>query len=229
MDTLDQMKAQLQLLHNLLDGQPIVSDRLIRAAIHRKMNAITRQALLLSAVSVVGIPYCLWAFHTLGLSWPLGIVTILFLIISLAYRLWAHSGVRAHRFATEPLRQVAARVARMKQRYARWLYFSVPFLIVWMSWLAYELLYRVSIPEEERLAVLCGALTGGLVGAILGIIAYRRTQRLARAILDQICDNDSAPQDAAPAPATPESDPAAAAPAASGAAIHPQNRAETKK
>lgn len=191
MDTLDQMKEQLKLLHNLLDQQPIVNDRHIRAAIHRSMHAINRQALALAVVGVIAIPYCAWVLHWLGLSWPLDIVTVAFIALSLAYNLWAHSGVKRSRLETEPLRQVAWRVARMKQRYARWLYFSVPFQLVWMGWLVYELLYRTDWPMDERIGVAGAALVGGLIGAILGLIAYRRTQRLARNILAQIEEYDT--------------------------------------
>ena len=188
MDTLQQMKEQMQLLHDKLDQQPIVSDRLIRTAIRQRLHAIRRQALLLSAITVIGIPYCLWAIHMLGLPWSFAIATTIYLTISLGYRYWTHRGVNASCLTTEPLRQVALRVTRMKKRHARWLYFSALFLPLWMGWFAYELIHNQTIPAEEHISVLAGAIVGGLIGAVIGYMAYRRTQRLARNILKQLQD-----------------------------------------
>lgn len=186
MDTFEEMSGQLKLLHEKINGQVVVDDRHIRRAVSTRMRSINRQAAVMLAISLFAIPYCAWAFHYIGLSWPFAVVTMVFLAIALCYTAWSHRGVRCSLLATEPLNEVARRVAYMKKRYARWLYFSIPFLIVWLCWFAYEIMGDEALPHSERIGVMSGAALGGVAGTILGILAYRRTQRLAREILEQV-------------------------------------------
>ena len=88
--------------------------------------------------------------------------------------------------ARASLCQVGQRVARMKLLYARWLRFSLPFLGIWLSWFTWEILQQMEYSMEYRVGILCGGAVGGLIGGFCGWLSYRRTQRLARAILDEI-------------------------------------------
>lgn len=186
MDTFEEMREQLQLLHHKIDGQEIVDERHIRRAVGMRVRSINRQAAVMLFMSLFAIPYSAWALRFIGLSWPFAVVTMAFLAVALFYTAWSHRKVRSSQLATEPLREVARRVARMKRRYARWLYFSIPFLVGWVSWFACEIMGNTDIPYSERIGVMTGAAIGGLTGIVLGFMAYRRTQRLAREILEQI-------------------------------------------
>lgn len=186
MGTFDEMREQLRLLHHKIDGQEIIDDRHIRRAVSTRMRSVNRQAAAMIVISIFAIPYCAWAFRFIGLSLPFAVVTMAFLVVALSYTAWSHREVRSSLLSTEPLREVARRVARMRRRHARWLYFSIPFLVGWVSWFAYEIMRDTAIPYGERVGVMTGAAIGGLAGAVLGFLAYRRTQRLAREILEQI-------------------------------------------
>lgn len=186
MDTFDEMREQLQLLHHKIDGQEIIDDRHIRRAVSTRMRSLNRQAAAMLLLSLFAIPYCAWAIRFVGLSWPFAVVTKVFLSVAFFYTAWSHRRVRSSVLSTEPLCEVARRVARMKRRHARWLYFSIPFLVGWVSWFACEIMGDTAIPYNERVGVMTGAAIGGLAGVVLGFWAYRRTQRLAREILEQI-------------------------------------------
>lgn len=174
------------MLHNKIEEQVVVDDRHIRRVVNTKMRSINRQAAVMLVISLFTIPYCAWAFCYIGLSWPFAVVTMMFLAIAIFYTAWSHRGVRSTLLATAPLREVAHRVAIMKQRYARWLYFSIPFLVGWLCWFAYEIINNTAIPYNERISVMTGAAIGGIAGTVLGIMAYRRKQRLVNEILEQI-------------------------------------------
>ena len=186
MDTLEQMKEQLRLLQDKLDRQTLVSERMLRSVVSHKVNALNRQAVQIALVGLLGIPYCIWAFGMLNLSVLFRVVTVVFLALAVGYTWFSHRGLGSSAIANASLRQVGRRVARMKLLYARWLRFSLPFLGVWLSWFTLEILQQMEYSMEYRVGILCGGAVGGLIGGFCGWLSYRRTQRLARAILDEI-------------------------------------------
>ena len=56
-----------------------------------------------------------------------------------------------------------------------------------MSWFVWEI-FRTVDNESQRMGMLCGAAIGLVVGGGVGIYSYRRTQRKAREIIEQIKD-----------------------------------------
>lgn len=188
MDTFEEMKEQLALLHHKLESEQIVNDRLIRRVISRNAGRINRDGLFIILVAALAIPYCITVFWWMSISWAFTIVTTLFFIIAIVYTRYNLSMVRTQHLAACTLAEVTQRVVRMKLLYARWLRFSIPFLIIWAIWFAYEIMSLVGTSAEERHAILIGGAVGGAIGIAWGIVAYRRTQRLANEILDGIKD-----------------------------------------
>lgn len=186
-DELELMRRQLGLLHQKLDDQTIVNDRLVRSIVQGKVKTINRSAAVIAVVALVSIPYCLWVFlHLLHTSVAFAVVTILFLTVAVAYDRFTFRGFSTNDMARLPLAEIARRTLRMKRLYARWLCFSLPFLAVWILWFAYEVMVLIEVSADERRGILIGGAIGGLVGGIFGFMAYRKNQRLAREILEQV-------------------------------------------
>lgn len=192
MDPLEQMKEQLALLHCKLERQEIISDRLIRSIVHQKVQAINREALIIGTVSVLSIPYCTWVFSMLGTSLWFSMVTAVFLAVAAVYTWYSHRGLDRRSLTVSSLREVGQRIARMKMLYARWLCFSLPFICFWLAWFAFEIAGQADLSAERRIGILCGGAVGGIVGGIAGWMSYNRTQRLAREILDQVANLETA-------------------------------------
>ena len=188
MDTLEEMKEQLALLHQKLDNERIINDRLVRRVISRNAGRINRDGLFITIIAAIGIPYCIFAFSWMGISWLFSAVTAVFLLVAIIYTYYSHRMMRTEHLAACTLAEVTERIVRMKLLHARWLRFSIPFLIVWAIWFANEILSLTGTTDEERHAILIGGVVGGVIGAVMGIITYRRTQRLANEILDEIKD-----------------------------------------
>ena len=69
-------------------------------------------------------------------------------------------------------------------RQARWLRFSLPFLLVWLPWFVWEVCAAVELSVEYRSGVLCGSAVGAVVGGVLGYVQFRKSVRLASEILE---------------------------------------------
>lgn len=189
MDRLDEMKQQMELLRGKLDKQEIVSENLIRRVVKQKVHSIQREAAVKGIISLLCVPYCYWTLCAVGISSAFTAVTVVFIIVALFYTWYAHRGLRAKEVVSASLCEVARRTAQLRLLYARWLRFSIPFLFLWMSWFVWEI-FRTVDNESQRMGMLCGAAIGLVVGGGVGIYSYRRTQRKAREIIEQIKDLD---------------------------------------
>lgn len=189
MDELNKMKEQLNLLHQKLNQERIVNDRLVRRVVNKNMSRINRDSFILTLVAAIAIPYCILVFRWMQVSWFFTIITAFFFLLALVFNIYTHRHLKPTDIANSTFAEVTRRVVRMKLLYARWLRFSIPFLIVWLVGFAYEITTLVEIGADERHGILIGGAIGGVIGAILGIITYRRTQRLANEILNEINDN----------------------------------------
>ncbi|MBQ5606837.1 MAG: hypothetical protein IIU87_06475 [Prevotella sp.] len=71
-----------------------------------------------------------------------------------------------------------------------WLYrIGIPFLIIWIPWIAYEL---SNVVEDKRLLTgyyISGCI-GGIIGGIIGISMYRRHNKIAEDIMDITKDDE---------------------------------------
>ena len=139
-------------------------------------------------MAALAIPYCTWLLLWLHISLAFTIVTAVFLLAAVCYNIYTHRRVQPAQLAQSSLAEVTCRVARMKMLYARWLRFSIPFIICWFAWFVYEIMTLAGMSHDERTGILVGGIVGGVIGAALGIYTYRRTQHLASEILDQVRD-----------------------------------------
>lgn len=186
----EEMKAQLDLLHQKLDKQTIVSDRLVRDVVRSKADSINRDALIITIVAILAIPYCVWLFISLQVDLAFTIVTAIFFIVAVIYNIYSHRGFQSSQLVGCSLAEIGRRTVRMKMLQARWLRFSIPFLIVWISWFAYEILTQAGVSREECMGILIGGAVGGVLGGIAGVVAYRRSQRLAAEIIEQVGEGE---------------------------------------
>ena len=73
----------------------------------------------------------------------------------------------------------------LKKFYANWLKFiGIPFIVVFFTWFIHDI--TQVIHGEELKGALGGMAIGTVIGSIVGIYRYRKTQRTADEILAQI-------------------------------------------
>ena len=183
---LQQMKEQLAILTQKLDKETIVNERLMRQAMKSKASWLRRKAIIESVVTLIIIPYFIWVMPGLfGLSIEFCAFTCFFLILALGYNYYIHTHFRPEKFAHGNLLEVRKDTLRLKTLYANWLKFiGIPFIVVFLSWFVHDI--TKAIHGEELQGALYGMVVGVLIGSIIGIYRYRKTQRTADEILAQI-------------------------------------------
>lgn len=184
---LQQMRHQMSTLKDMLQGQQILNDRLIRHAVKKDMSSINRRYTILIALALLMIPYSYWAFvEWSGYSLWLWIVTAVFMLVCAAATYYNGKDVRDSSLMIDDLLMTRKKMARAKRFENRWLFFGIPMLIVWLGCFAFEI-YRNSGGEELK-ALLIGGGVGAVVGALIGLKIHFKTQRQYQDIIDQIED-----------------------------------------
>lgn len=183
---LEEMRAQLAILNKKLEKEAIVNERLMRKAMKDKAWNLRRRAIVESVITLLMIPYFIWVMPNLiGLSTGFCIFVCFMLVLALGYNYYIHSHFRPDEFVHGNLVKAKKDTLMLKKLYADWLKFvGLPFIVVFLGWFAYEVCQQF---EGEMLHdVLGGMVIGVVLGGIIGIYQYTKTQRTADDILQQI-------------------------------------------
>lgn len=182
-----EMKEQIALLKKTIERQDIVSDRLMRRTMKRKMRSLNREARFVYVLGAFALVYCNIVFVNMGLSLWFSLATTVFMLATIGYTVWMHRGLSVEEISTGRFVEVGRKVARMKRMGQRWLRGVFPFLAVWFGWFVWEI-WQSEANKDLALGMIVGGAVGGIVGGIIGYMRYRNTQRLADEILDNIKD-----------------------------------------
>ena len=182
-----EMKEQIALLKKTIERQDIVSDRLMRRTMKRKMRSLNREARFVYVLGAFALVYCNIVFFYMNLSLWFSLATTVFMLAAIGYTVWMHRGLSVEEISTGRLVEVGRKVARMKRMGQRWLCGVFPFLAVWFGGFVWEI-WQSEANKDLALGMIVGGAVGGIVGGIIGYMRYRNTQRLADEILDNIKD-----------------------------------------
>ena len=180
-----EMREQLVSLKKRLESQEIVNEKMIREAMSSKLSTIHRRAMVLCAVSFIGIPAVLYTAHNLDFSIALVCVTIALILVGIVAQFLTHYRIGRDTLSGD-LITTYNEVARMKRIYQRWLDFSMPIFVAWLGWGAYEVYTKMSQDETQLYAITAGAVVGLVLGLIFGLRQHRENIRTAKDIMQQI-------------------------------------------
>lgn len=183
-----EMKEQLALLNNKLEKESIVNERLMRTIMKDKARSLRKKAIIEAIITIIGIPYFLWVVpELLGLSLYLCVFVAIMMALALVYNYIIHSNFHPDSFMSDNLVKARQDTLRMKKLYANWTkYIGIPFAITFFCWFIYEIMHIMHGAALQ--SALWGMCVGLAIGLPFGIYQYRRVQRTADEILQQIED-----------------------------------------
>ena len=178
-----EMKEQLSILTKKLEKETIVTERLMRRATKEKISKMQRRALIKGIGLGLCIPYVIGVCPLVGLSlWICGF-TVLILLIALYTDYRIHRNIHSDEAMYGNLLDVRKKVLRIKHAYKDWLKFSIPIFTLWLVCFWYETFQLPDIPKES---IFIGSIFGGSIGGFIGFLQYKKMQRSADEILEQI-------------------------------------------
>ena len=183
---LEQMREQITLLKDKLSQQSIINQQHILRAIKGGVSTISRMRTITIIAGLFACVYCPVVFYRIGHSSLFISVSLLLLIVCIIATLWIHRGVSPKEVSKDNLVELGIKVQGLKRQYLNWLLYSIPTLLLWLGWFVYEG-YTVLPLGNPQLIVVAG-LVGALVGAIFGVLRYRKFIREVNQILNHIND-----------------------------------------
>ncbi len=184
MDTLLEMKEQLQVLKAKLDEQEIVNDQLLRHVTQQRMRRINRNVWQQGFCCLFVVTFGNYVFRaSLHCSWYFVAGTCLLMLVSFLATLLPHRWVSEEDINTGDLLTVAKQVRRLRKWYKDWYYVGIPLVVLWLMWLGVELYFAFDRDLTMLISTMVGALIGGAIG---GFVGHRMNKRLIHEMDDLI-------------------------------------------
>jgi hypothetical protein len=88
-------------------------------------------------------------------------------------------------FTQGNLVDVAEKLNKVKTHYHEWIKIALPMILIWVSWLVYEILTKME-PSPMQMGFLSGSVVGVVFGGFIGFRVNRKIVRNSTEILSQL-------------------------------------------
>lgn len=179
---LNDMRDQLAKLKDMLNSERMITERVMRRTMTEKANKLLRRSIFFIVLALLFTPYMIWAMHFLGFNPIYGYAAAIFLVIAAITEWLTCKDLRDEYFSRYTIVEIAETMIRYKRMNIQWLYFSIPFLLIWGGGLGYE------IWKSGDIAVGIGGAVGLIIGLVFGFSSLVKAQRTATEIINATRD-----------------------------------------
>ncbi len=184
---LDDLRQQIKDLENKVNAQGRLNEELVKKAIQGKMRGVHGIILKLGILALLCIPFYIMMKYQVGLSWPLTIFTIVFLLASVTSDYFINRIDVSH--MGDDLVGTAAKLVKMKKNRVIGQRISICVAVLWLAWFCYEYFMLNSVyGTNVAWASLIGIFVGAVVGGLIGLRIFNKMQRANDEMIDQIND-----------------------------------------
>jgi hypothetical protein len=182
---LDDLRQQIEDLKNKVNKQGRLNEELVKKAIQGKMRGVHGIILKLAIVAVLCIPLYIMMKYQVGLSWPLTIFTIVFMLASVTSDYFINRIDVSH--MGDDMVGTAAKLVKMKRHRVIGQRIGIGVALLWLAWFCYEYFMLNSVyGTEAAWFSMIGILVGALIGGLIGIRIFNKMQRANDEMIDQI-------------------------------------------
>ena len=186
------MREQLATLKKELEKQEIVNDRMIsktKESLEKDLITVRRKYRTGYIVNFLSAPLIYYiVVYQLGLSVIFGIATAIWALVTFVFVFWRKGHL--YNLHSDNLLEAQLKVTTLKQHHRKWLKFDYLSLVFWWAWFGWEI-YRKSTMEnagDVPVRLYFGFVIGCLIGILINIWNFVKTQRRYQRMLDQIED-----------------------------------------
>lgn len=182
---LDNLRQQINDLKNKVDQQGRLNEELVKKTIQSKMRGVHKTIFILGIVAVLCIPFYIMMKYRVGLSWPLTIATILFMLASVTSDFFINRMDVSH--MGDNLVETANKLSKMKKNRVIGQRIGIGVAIIWLIWFCYEYFtLNSAYGPEFAWGAVTGIFVGAAIGGFIGIRIFNKMQRTNDEIIEQI-------------------------------------------
>ena len=180
---LEQLRSQVAEFKNRLEQQEIVSERLLKQAMTGHVSWIKQMSAWGGVVDLALVPLTVYLLRSIvGVSWLPILAVCIVMVFEAFFNFWNVSTIRDKYLAANDVINTQHRLRTYKRREKLYFYIIVPFLLLWLVWLFFEVYSSKDIPfpSTDRLIFDFAALA--IMLAICFYVFYREMRSLNKAI-----------------------------------------------
>lgn len=168
----DELREQLALFKHRLDQQEIISDRLMRRSMNARISIFTKTSVIADIAVLLMMPLVFWVFSKMGISWYLGLIVLLGVIIELAYNIICHRQIQRLFTEDNDLLTVRRGLLKFKKAERQAMLISIPLLALWALALCWQLGVFADNPTGRVAAIGIRAGIGFFIGSLIVFCGY---------------------------------------------------------
>ena len=153
---LEELRSQVAEFKNRMEKQEIVSRHLLNEAMKGHVSWIKRMSIWSGILDFVLVPLVIYALHSIvGVSWLPIIFICLVLVVEGIFNFWNVSTIRDKHLAADDVLSAQQRLTTFKRREKLYLFGIIPFILIWIVWLLFDVYHGTGIPDptSDRLIV----------------------------------------------------------------------------
>jgi len=185
LNELDDLRRQVNDLKNKVDQQGRLNEDLVKKAIQGKMRGVHSIIMRLGILAVVCAPLYIMMKYQVGLSWPLTIFTIVFMLASVTSDYFINR-IDVSRMGDD-LVETANKLVKMKKNRVIGQRINIGVAVLWLAWFCYEYFVLNSVyGTEAAWGSMIGIIVGAALGGFIGMRIFNKMQRTNDEMIDQI-------------------------------------------
>ena len=184
---LDDLRQQIIDLKNKVNEQGRLNEDLVKKAIQGKMRGVHSIIIKLAILAVLTIPFYIMLKYQVGLSWPLTIFTIVFMLGSVTSDYFINRIDISH--MGDDLVGTANKLVKMKKNRVIGQRIGIGVAIIWLAWFCYEyFMLNSAYGPAVAWGSLTGIFVGAFIGGLIGMRLFNKMQRANDEMIDQITE-----------------------------------------
>ena len=182
---LEELRSQVAEFKKRVEQQEIVSRRLLKEAMKGHVSWIKQMSIWGSVGELAILPFLVYALRNIvGVSWLPIIVIGLVIVGEAVFNFWNVSTIRDKHLAVDDVLSAQQRLITFKRREKLYTYGILPFILLWVVWLLFDVYHGTDIPFPSSDRLLVDFVVIGIVSAVLSYVFYREMRSLNKAIKD---------------------------------------------
>ncbi len=183
------MRAQINLLKEMLDKQSIVNNHLLQQSMKTKVNQIHRQGWKVVACGIVAIVLCTMLYFVGALSLPIASATILLMLGGIFGTWYSHEPLNSKELMGNDIHTTARAFSLVKKRYRFWLHYITPItLFLWLPLYCHDYVTSLGMPQETARYFIILLFISACIGALVGYLWHRKVVNTCDEALKQLED-----------------------------------------
>ena len=128
----DNLRQQLAQFKQRLNQEEIISDRLMRHSMNARISIFAKSSVIFDAIGLLVMPFILLACYKAVISWYLGLVILLAVIVEFIYNIICHRKLQRLFTSGNDLLTVRRGLLKFKRAERVQMLIAVPFIILWV-------------------------------------------------------------------------------------------------